>query len=163
MTINHLSGPLGKQKFTPTGSKGHGLWFVIGVFWSVLCVSDSVFQGSLLLNFGVCVFSCFRSFSSQFLYLLTKIRQVASLDSKGEYSASKSRRNTDMGGWKQINTFPTTFNFAASAHYCHFYLTGRIWCYRNGLIKVKEKPKILKRVRQHRLWVIQNSCKMMNK
>ena len=29
------------------GSKGHGLWFVIGGFQSVLCVS--VFQGSLLL------------------------------------------------------------------------------------------------------------------
>ena len=32
------SGPLRKQKVTSTGSKGHGLWFVIGRFQSVLCV-----------------------------------------------------------------------------------------------------------------------------
>ena len=37
--VNHLSGPLRKQNFTLTGSKGHGLWFVIGWFQSVLCVS----------------------------------------------------------------------------------------------------------------------------
>ena len=30
--------PLRKQKLTSTGSKGHGLWFVIGRFRSVLCV-----------------------------------------------------------------------------------------------------------------------------
>ena len=45
--VNHLNGPLRKQNFTLTGSKGHGLWFVIGGFRSVLCVS--VFQGSLLV------------------------------------------------------------------------------------------------------------------
>ena len=45
--VNHLNGPLGKQNFTLTGSKGHGLWLVIGGFRSVLCVS--VFQGSLLV------------------------------------------------------------------------------------------------------------------
>ena len=45
--INHLSRTLRKQKFTPTGSKGHGLWFVIGGFWSILCIS--AFQGSLLV------------------------------------------------------------------------------------------------------------------
>ena len=44
---NHLRGPLGKRKFTLTGSKGHSLWFVIGGFRSVLWVS--VFQGSLLV------------------------------------------------------------------------------------------------------------------
>ena len=44
---NHLNGPLRKQNFTLTGSKGHGLWFVIGGFRSILCVS--VFQGSLLV------------------------------------------------------------------------------------------------------------------
>ena len=44
---NHLSEPLRKQNFTLMGSKGHGLWFVIGGFRSVLCVS--VFQGSLLV------------------------------------------------------------------------------------------------------------------
>ena len=45
--VNHLKGPFRKQNFTWTGSKVHGLWFVIGGFCSVLCVS--VFQGSLLL------------------------------------------------------------------------------------------------------------------
>ena len=43
--VNHLNGPLGKQNFILTGSKGHGLWFVIGGFRSILCVC--VFQGSL--------------------------------------------------------------------------------------------------------------------
>ena len=45
--VNNLGGPLRKQNFTLTGSKGHGFWFVIGGFRSVLCVS--VFQGSLLV------------------------------------------------------------------------------------------------------------------
>ena len=45
--VNHLNGPLRKQNFTLTGSKGQGLWFVIGGFRSVLCVS--VFQGLLLV------------------------------------------------------------------------------------------------------------------
>ena len=45
--VNHLNGPLWKQNFTLTGSKGHGFWFVIGGFRSVLCVS--VFQDSSLV------------------------------------------------------------------------------------------------------------------
>ena len=45
--VNHVNGPLRKQNFTLTGLKGHGFWFVIGGFRSVLCVS--VFQGSLLV------------------------------------------------------------------------------------------------------------------
>ena len=45
--VNQLNGPLRKQNFTLTGWKGHGLWFVIGGFRSVLCVF--VFQGSLLV------------------------------------------------------------------------------------------------------------------
>ena len=45
--VNHLNGPLRKQNFTLTGSKGQGLRFVIGGFRSVLCVS--VFPGSLLV------------------------------------------------------------------------------------------------------------------
>ena len=42
--VNHLNEPLMKQNFTLTGSKGHGWWFVIGGFRSVLCVSVS-FKG----------------------------------------------------------------------------------------------------------------------
>ena len=45
--VNHLNGPLRKQNFTLTGSKGQGLSFVIGGFQSVWCVS--VFPGSLLV------------------------------------------------------------------------------------------------------------------
>ena len=45
--FRHFSGAHRKHKFTSTCSKGHGLWFVIGVFRSVLCVS--VFQGLLLV------------------------------------------------------------------------------------------------------------------
>ena len=45
--LNHLNGPLRKQNLTLTGSKGHGLRFMIGGFRSVLCVS--VFQCSLLV------------------------------------------------------------------------------------------------------------------
>ena len=41
--VNHLNGPLRKQTFTLTGSKGHGFWFVIGEFRSVLCVCVSRF------------------------------------------------------------------------------------------------------------------------
>ena len=33
--VNHLNKPLRKQNFTLTGSKGHGLRFVIGGFQSV--------------------------------------------------------------------------------------------------------------------------------
>ena len=46
-TVNHLNGPLRKQNFTLTGSKGQGLGFLIGGFRSVLCVS--VFESSLLV------------------------------------------------------------------------------------------------------------------
>ena len=45
--VNYLNGPLRKQNFTLTGSKGHGFLFVIGGIGSVLCVSAS--QGSLLV------------------------------------------------------------------------------------------------------------------
>ena len=34
--VNHLNGPLRKQNFTSTRSIGHGLWFAIGGFRSVL-------------------------------------------------------------------------------------------------------------------------------
>ena len=47
IAVSHLKEPLRKQNFTLTGSKGHGLWCVIGGFRSLLCVS--VFQGSLLV------------------------------------------------------------------------------------------------------------------
>ena len=45
--VSHLNGSCRKQNFTLMGSKEHGLWYVIGGFRSVLCVS--LFQGSLLV------------------------------------------------------------------------------------------------------------------
>ena len=45
--VNHLSIPLRKQMFTLKGSKGHGLWFLIGGLQCLLCVF--VFQDSLLV------------------------------------------------------------------------------------------------------------------
>ena len=45
--VNHLNRPVRTKNFTLTGSKGQGLWFVNGGFWSVVCVS--VFQGCLLV------------------------------------------------------------------------------------------------------------------
>ena len=41
--VSHLSRPFRKQNFTLTGSKGHGLWFVIGRFRSFLCFCVSMF------------------------------------------------------------------------------------------------------------------------
>ena len=38
-SVNHLSGPLRKYMFTCSSSKGHGLWFVICGFRTVLFVS----------------------------------------------------------------------------------------------------------------------------
>ena len=38
-SVKHLSGSLKKHMFTCMSSKGHGLWFVIGGFQSVLFVS----------------------------------------------------------------------------------------------------------------------------
>ena len=37
--VNHLSAPLRKQKFTSTGSKGHGLWLADFDPFCALCVS----------------------------------------------------------------------------------------------------------------------------
>ena len=45
--INHVSGCLRKLELTLTCLKGHGLWFVIGEFQSVLYIS--VFQGSSIM------------------------------------------------------------------------------------------------------------------
>ena len=44
-SVNHLSKPLRKQKFTSMSSKGCGLWFVIGACRPILC---SEIQRSLL-------------------------------------------------------------------------------------------------------------------
>ena len=51
--VNHLNGPLRKKNFTLTKSKGQGLWFVIGGFRSVLCVSVGAIHSTKISgNFG---------------------------------------------------------------------------------------------------------------
>ena len=45
------------------------------------------------------------------------------------YTASKSRGNTEMEGWKRTDTFPLTFKFADK----------HSGCYGNGLIDVAEE------------------------
>ena len=129
-----LCRPLRKQKITSTGWKGHGLWFVIGGFWSILCVS--VFQGSLLLNFRVLAIKFF--FPSYYW-------NEASLDCQGEIihecRASKSRRNSDIGGWKQIVHFHQHLIIGASAHYCCNIWQAMTGHYGNVWLTSKKNPK----------------------
>ena len=127
------SRPLRKQKFTSTGSKGHGLWFVnFDPFWGYLlllnfrvrvCLKSAMsFPALCLVNredlrFDVLlVLLCdvnFSPFISQvFLAFLLKHGKFRLPRLNCSYRASTSRRNTDMGGWKRIGTFPPTFNFA---------------------------------------------------
>ena len=43
------------------------------------------------------------------------------------YRASKSRRNSDIGGWKQIGTFPPSFNNCSFCSLLPQYLTSHVW------------------------------------
>ena len=122
------SGPLRKQNFASTGSKGHGLWLVTGGLWSILCVF-------IALNFRVHVFLnsveglrapclvdredlCFDVLlcDVNFSYLSSDVFlppywNMASLDSQGEIVPKElpNPEETGMGGWKQISTFLPTF------------------------------------------------------
>ena len=133
---SHLSGPLRKQKV------------MVCALWLVDLDPFCVFLGSLLLNFRVRlrVFekqSNLNYLSSKF-FLSFLYWNMASLVCS--HRASKSRRNTDMGGWKQISMFLLTF--------CSLLLPILIdkhsGCYGNSLIDFTEKPKILKRSWQFR-------------
>ena len=116
-----LGRPFRKQKLTSMGSK-----VIVCDLWLVgfdsFCVS--VFQGSLLLNFRVHMFSFF---SSQ--VVLPAYWNMASLDSQAEIVSIKlpSPEETHMEGWKWICTFPPTLNFSATVCYCHLYLTSKDW------------------------------------
>ena len=155
------SGPLRKQKVTSTGSKGHGLWFVIGRFRSVLCVCCFwiseflksavsfpalclVDQGDLYFDVLLCDvnFSCFSS--------RVFLPSYWSLDSQGEIVPLEETQ------WKQVGTFPPTFDFAASARYFTVIWQTRIGCYGSSLIDMEKKPKILKHFWQRWSHVIQN-------
>ena len=97
----HLSsGPLRKQKVKL-------FWFEIGGFQSVLYVFKFVEISRMFLKSVKFYLYTALSFLSSVYW------NIASIDFS--YRASKSRRNTDMGGWKRIGTFSLTFTFAASA------------------------------------------------
>ena len=138
------SGPLRKQK----------------VIVCDLCLVDfdslCVILGSLLLKFRVRsrVFEQRSTFylSSKFFLIFVILINPASLDCSD--TAFKSRRNTDMGGWKRNGTFPPTFPSLLPPLF-----DKHSGCYGNDLIDVAEKPKILKRFWQRRSRVIRNSCK----
>ena len=133
---SHLSGPLRKQKV------------MVCDLWLVDLDPFCVFLGSLLLNFRVWLHvfekqSNLNYLSSKF-FLSSLYWNMASLDFS--YRASKSRRNTEMGGWKHIGMFLLTF--------CSLLLPILFdkhgGCYGNSLIDFTEKPKILKRSWQFR-------------
>ena len=101
------AGPLRKRKFTLMGSKGHGLLFEIGGFWSVLCVS--VFQGSLLFNF----------LTPKFFYLLAKTWWNCSyasfqIQKKPKYTCRRVKTNryvlADMKIWSFCLLLPPLFD-----------------------------------------------------
>ena len=80
------------------------------------------------------------------------------------YRSSKSRRYTDISGWKRIATFPPTsiLFLQLPLVITAFIWQVRIGCQGNSLIDVEEKPKILKCFGQHRSRVDWNSWKQAN-
>ena len=101
------------------------MWFVIGGFWSILCVS--VFQGSLLLNFRVLALKFFLS------YYWNK----ASLDYQGEivHMALPNPEETQIEeDENKAVHFHQHLIIAASAYYCHNIWQAMIGYYGDGLI-----------------------------
>ena len=103
---SHLSGPLRKQKV------------MVCDLWLVDLDPFCVFLGSLLLNFRVWsrVFekqSNLNYLSSKF-FLSSLYWNMASLVCS--HRASKSRRNTDMGGWKQNRYVPANILLIIAAY-----------------------------------------------
>ena len=77
-SVNHLRGSLRKHLFACSSSKGHGLWFVIGVFRSVLFVSCFKVRCFVIVLFRPIIdwLSLLRRFSWSFLFLsLARIKQ----------------------------------------------------------------------------------------
>ena len=98
-------------------------WLVVfdplGIF---LCFKDRCFWTS--------EFACFHVFgllALEFFTFLLKHGKLRFPRWNCSYRASKSSRNTDMGGRKRIDTSPPTLNFAASSRYYVLYLTGKDW------------------------------------
>ena len=108
--------------------------YFVDVISSDLCVSRFVAfklqsSGHVFLKSAVS-FTSALSFLS-FLQLLKHGKWNCS------YRASKSRRNTDMGGW----LFPPTFTFATSARYCCLYLTNTMDAMVTVWLTSQQNPK----------------------
>ena len=68
-SVNHLSGsPLRKHMFTCMSSKGHGLWFLIGGFQSVLFVSHFKVNCVVIVLFWA-IIDCLIKFASHFFLI----------------------------------------------------------------------------------------------
>ena len=77
-SINHLSRPLRKHMFTCMSSKSHGLWLVIGEFWSILFVSHFKVHCFVIVLFRAIIdqFSLLCRFLWSFSFLsLERIKQ----------------------------------------------------------------------------------------
>ena len=108
--------------------------YFVDVISSDLCVSRFVAfklqsSGHVFLKSAVS-FTSALSFLS-FLQLLKHGKWNCS------YRASKSRRNTDMGGW----LFPPTFTFATSARYYCLYLTNTMDAMVTVWLTSQQNPK----------------------
>ena len=102
------------------------MWFVIGGFQSVLCVSVYQLRFVALFLKSTLSFTLVLSF---FNFFILKCGKFKFQTWNCSYTASKSRGNTEMEGWKRTDTFPLTFKFADK----------HSGCYSNSLIDVTEE------------------------
>ena len=129
------SEPLRKQKFQKFTQRVQkvmvcDLWLVD---FDPFCVC------SLLLNFRVrvlcalsvariwalmfcCVIKTFHFLAPKVFFFITKHGKFRFPRWNCSYRASKSRRYTNMGGWKSISTFSSTFNLKNAIVFCDMYL-----------------------------------------
>jgi len=91
-SVNHLNGPIRKHMFTCTSSEGHGLWFVIGGFRSVLFVSCFNVRCFVIVLFRTIMdeLSLLRRLFWFFLFLsLARISNLCLLPSTKIHSSSR--------------------------------------------------------------------------
>ena len=75
------------------------------------------------------------------------------------YRASKSRRNTDMWGWKHVKMNWYILGPTFTLFILPPLFDKHSGCYSNGLFDIAKKTKILKHFWQRRSRVIRNGCK----
>ena len=123
-------GPLRKQTFTSTGSKGHSLWFAIGGFRFVLCVfvafelaCEQALRGAPAAGREKEGQLATRSMEFEYLYRKSRCEMLIGGDDMAtrfprwncSYRAFKSRRNTDIEGEDERIRSHQHLIFAASA------------------------------------------------